>query len=78
MMDVVPTPNPDPRSGRSMKRSFRRPVPPLVESADDPDAPARNAWPAGTRVMRCLSCDAQFSSSGRHERMCPSCRRHTP
>jgi hypothetical protein len=34
-----------------------------------------NAWPSGERTIGCLACDRRFLSSGRHERLCPACRR---
>lgn len=75
---MKPVPHGPGGSGRGMKRQIRRILPPLAESGiEEPDAPARNAWPAGLRTMACLACDAPFPSSGRHERMCQSCRRHT-
>jgi hypothetical protein len=44
-------------------------------AADDGETRMSNAWPSGLRTMGCLACNREFASSGRHERMCPSCRR---
>jgi hypothetical protein len=65
-----------PRGDRRHKRSAPR-VPPLFrQSGDEIESPLPNAWPTGLRTMGCLACDAPFVSSGRHERLCASCRRH--
>ncbi|MBI1733756.1 MAG: hypothetical protein HYR51_01140 [Candidatus Rokubacteria bacterium] len=42
------------------------------------DGPPSNAWAAGVRTLVCLWCERAFPSAGRHERMCPACRRRTP
>ena len=34
-------------------------------------------WPGGDRSLACLRCSRPFASAGRHERMCPACRRQT-
>ena len=32
-----------------------------------------NAWPGGPRVLRCLQCDARFTSQSRTNRVCARC-----
>ena len=59
------------------KRRFDRPTSRAVMPVGDVDDANGNAWPAGPRTIACLWCDRTFLSSGRHERMCPACRRHS-
>jgi hypothetical protein len=51
-------------------------IPPAL--GEEAEGPLPNAWPTGLRIMECLACDARFVSSGRHERLCASCRRRKP
>ena len=51
---------------------------PLTRRDKNDETPSANAWPSGARTMRCLACESSFVSCGRQERLCPSCRRHTP
>ncbi|HET7340400.1 MAG TPA: hypothetical protein VFL90_02980 [Methylomirabilota bacterium] len=61
----------------SGRRTYRR-VPPRPDEADDAvDDRLVNDWPAGSRTLACLWCDRPFPSSGKQERMCAACRRHT-
>jgi hypothetical protein len=57
-------------------RSSYRIQPRLPDSCEEVESFLPNAWPTGVRNLGCLACDAQFVSSGRHERLCASCRRH--
>ena len=66
-----------PRGDARHKRSFPR-VPQLAQRDEEVESPLPNAWPSGLRTMGCLACDARFVSSGRHERLCASCRRRKP
>jgi hypothetical protein len=61
---------------QSGKRAHRRWAPRLDE-ADAAGGRLVNDWPAGSRVLACLWCDRPFPSSGKQERMCQACRRHT-
>jgi hypothetical protein len=65
------------RPRRSTTRAFHRAKPGLFEGILDEDGPLINAWPGGFRTIACLWCDRPFASSGRQERMCQACRRHT-
>jgi hypothetical protein len=65
---------PDGPIGR--RRSCPRVAPRSRESSEVVESFLPNAWPVGLRTMPCLACDAPFVSSGRHERLCASCRRH--
>jgi hypothetical protein len=57
-------------------RASRPPVAPRLRLRDEGvESPLPNAWPTGVRSIGCLACDASFVSSGRHERLCASCRR---
>jgi hypothetical protein len=60
------------------KRSIPRVPPQLGKLGEDVESPLPNAWPTGLRTLGCLGCDAPFVSSGRHERLCASCRRRKP
>jgi len=68
--------SPIPRDDDRHKRSLRRVPPKLRQRSDEVESPLPNAWPTGLRTMGCLACDAPFLSSGRHERLCASCRRN--
>jgi hypothetical protein len=59
-------------------RPPRRPSPRIVKPVELEDGPMTNAWAAGVRKLVCLGCERGFPSTGRHERMCPACRRRTP
>lgn len=61
----------------SAARGLRGASPRVFKPIAVPDAPLINAWRTGLRTMDCLWCDRPFTSSGRQERMCPACRRHT-
>jgi hypothetical protein len=65
-----------PRGAVRHRRSLPRVGPEFREPSEDIESPLPNAWPMGVRTMGCLACDAPFVSSGRQERLCPSCRRH--
>lgn len=62
----------------STRRALRRPMPRAVKPVVLEDGPPSNAWAAGVRTLVCLWCERAFPSAGRHERMCPACRRRTP
>jgi len=64
----------DDRLGR--RRMCPRVAPQPRESGEVVESFLPNAWPVGLRTMQCLACEAPFVSSGRHERLCASCRRH--
>jgi hypothetical protein len=57
------------RFGAALRRTFR--------PADEDEVPLVNAWHSGQRSIKCLGCDRPFPSSGRQERMCPTCRRNS-
>ena len=68
----MPARRPD-AANRALRRLPERIVKPVPDTDDGPG----NAWPAGPRTIACLWCDRAFSSSGRQERMCHVCRRHS-